>query len=397
MRWHKAKKYAGIRYREHATRRHANKPDRYYTIYFRIDGDLHEEGLGWASQGWTVEKANFQRSQLKEAHRTGQGAKTLREKRAHDKAKREAGRRSGLTFRELFTKHYFPEQTHKVSARREEALFRHWIEPVLGSRKLTDIVPLHIERVARNVTKAGLSPRTAAYCIAVTRQVFNFARRNKLFVGEIPTSGVRKPKVDNKRMRFLTHDEADRLLQSLAEKDSCVHDQALLSLHTGMRLGEIFNLTWQDVDLAQGMLTLRDTKNNQTRHAYLTHRVAEMLAQMHEDATCEWVFPDRNGNKARWLSKAFDRSIAEIGFNDDVTDPRYRVSFHTLRHTFASRLVQSGVDLYRVQKLLGHKTAVMTQRYAHLAAEDLRDAVRVMEKSLKKKRRDVVKVNRIGE
>ena len=97
------------------------------------------------------------------------------------------------------------------------------------------------------------------------------------------------------------------------------------------------------------------------------------------------IFVDRNGHKIRSISNAFDRAVKNLGFNDGVSDRRFRVTFHTLRHTYASWLVQKGVDLYTVKKLMGHSTLAMTERYSHLAQDNLRDAVKKLEGSLTKK------------
>ena len=79
------------------------------------------------------------------------------------------------------------------------------------------------------------------------------------------------------------------------------------------------------------------------------------------------VFKNRKGEKIKEISNAFSRTVNELGFNDDIEDKRYKVCFHTLRHTFASWLVEGGTDLYAVQKPMGHSTISMTERYAHLS------------------------------
>ena len=103
--------------------------------------------------------------------------------------------------------------------------------------------------------------------------------------------------------------------------------------------------------------------------------VKEMLKRRYEDSQMGYVFKSRNGGKIDDLSDTFQRVIDKIGFNDGVTDSRQRVVFHTLRHTYASWLVMNGVDLYTSQKLMGHKSNRMTQRYAYLAPGYLKKMV----------------------
>lgn len=103
--------------------------------------------------------------------------------------------------------------------------------------------------------------------------------------------------------------------------------------------------------------------------------VKAMLQRRYRDDQEGYIFKARNGGKITDLSDTFQRTVDKLGFNDGITDPRQKVVFHTLRHTYASWLVMKGVDLYTTQKLMGHKSNQMTQRYAHLAPGYLEKAV----------------------
>jgi integrase len=157
---------------------------------------------------------------------------------------------------------------------------------------------------------------------------------------------------------------------------------ALLSMHTGLRAGEIFSLTWADVDLEQGLLTLRDTKSGRTRYAYITEAVKRMLQSHPRGKLDDLVFPARGGTRRVQISHAFRQVVNALGLNDNVVDARYLVTFHTLRHTYASWLVMRGTPLYTVQRLLGHQTSAMTERYSHLAPDHLKEAVQGLENFL---------------
>lgn len=119
----------------------------------------------------------------------------------------------------------------------------------------------------------------------------------------------------------------------------------------------------------------------------MTQTVKDMLADIKPDQAGrdDLVFPGRGGVKIVQMSQTFKRQADKL-FNKGVDDPRQRVFFHTLRHTYASWLVTEGVDLYRVKELLGHKDLTMTQRYAHLAPDTLRNAVHVLEQALMPKK-----------
>lgn len=157
---------------------------------------------------------------------------------------------------------------------------------------------------------------------------------------------------------------------------------ALLSLHTGMRAGEVFSLTWGDVDIERGLLTSRDTKSGRTRHAYMTTAVKEMLRGRCGREHNELIFIARGGQRRQQVSQAFRRVVDALGFNRGVADSRQLVTFHTLRHTYASWLVMQGTPLYTVQRLLGHQTLAMTERYSHLAPNHMREAVKGLEEAM---------------
>ena len=108
----------------------------------------------------------------------------------------------------------------------------------------------------------------------------------------------------------------------------------------------------------------------------MTKAVKELFEKKTSGDNNELVFPARGGGKITEISNAFDRSLDALGLNEGVTDRRMKVVFHTLRHTYASWLVQSGENLYTVKELMGHSTLAITERYSHLAKGTLQDAVK---------------------
>ncbi len=97
-----------------------------------------------------------------------------------------------------------------------------------------------------------------------------------------------------------------------------------------------------------------------------------------------FIFTDSDGRKIKEVSDSFDRVVNRLGFNDGVTDPRQRVVFHSLRHTFASWLAIQGTPIFTIAKLMGHKSISMSERYSHLSPDHKRDAINGLEATLKK-------------
>ena len=384
-------RFPGVRYREHPTRKHGVQSDLYYTIRFQVDGKRYNEALGWASEGWSAKKAYLVLADLKENAKLGKGLTSLKEKRelaskakTEETERREKAERDNLTFGQFFLSTFFPkaiEDKRPTTWKTERAYFKHWISPVIGEKPFTQVGVIDLERIKRNMTRAGRAPKTVADCLGLVRHVFNEASRRGMYAGSNPVSLIKLPKQDNQRIRFLSWGEAARLLEALSTRSSQLHDISLLSLYCGLRAGEIFNLTWNDVDLGRGHLFIKDPKSGRNRYAYLTSKASDMLLNRFAGKynNNDYVFTARSRKKIAYVSNLFEKVVRELGFNEGVSDARQRVVFHTLRHTFASWLAEAGVDLYAISTLLGHRSIAMTQRYSHLGENSLRMAVARLE------------------
>jgi integrase len=370
--------FQGVRYRKHPTRKHGIRFDQYFSIRYQYNGKRVEEGLGWASD------AALTLAELKEAQKTGEGFTSLAEKRKARDVEAETKAISRMTFKTLFNNRYLPQALQDktpATCAREKSLFNLWLEPVLGKLPLSEVAPIHLERIKKDMKQAKKAPRSIQYALALVRQVFNFAARHGLFAGTNPVHKVRGLKLDNKRVRFLTREEAQALLDKLKEKSPEVWGMALLSLHCGLRAGEIYRLTSEAMDLDKGLLFIKG-KGNKSRYAYTTREVRDMLSNRPRTDPEGLVFPDRKGqlrSSTKGAPATFRRVVDELGLNNGLKDSRNKVVFHTLRHTYASWLVQQGEDLYVVKDRLGHSTLAMTERYSHLAPDSGRRTVEKIE------------------
>ncbi|MDD5524228.1 MAG: site-specific integrase [Smithella sp.] len=219
--------------------------------------------------------------------------------------------------------------------------------------------------------------------MATLRQIWNKARRGKIVSGDSPTRNVKIKKFDNRRQRFLSHTEAALLLAALKEKDETVYKMALLSLHTGMRASEIFKLTWGCVDTQRGIITILDAKSGKGRPAFMTEQIKNIFNEMKHGNNDDIVFLRKDKNPYTEIPTLFRDMVTDLKFNENVSDTRQRVCFHTLRHTMASWHAEGGTDLYILKELLGHGSITLTERYSHLSNGALQEATRNFGKKVK--------------
>jgi integrase len=404
-RWIKTE-FNGIRYREHPSRKHGVKPDRYYNLRFSVGGHMVDQSLGWASEGMTLQKAALVMADLKEELRLGKGSGRLADRQKAQRQVEEEARVAALererlatTYETFFREHYEPKLVYKkaATAEREIALHRLWIFPVIANRPVRDLAPLDLERIRHRMLKAGRAARTAHYAMAVIRMVINVAIKTGYFVGTNPVADVRRMKFDNRRTRFLSHEEADALLGELTKRSPTVHNMAVLALHAGFRLGELYNLRWSDIDVTHSLITVRDTKSGRTRSIPMSGRVRQLFISADGGDASRLVFPDKEGRQRKGnISNSFDRAVDALGFNEGITDRRQRVTFHTLRHTCASWLAMAGVELYTIKEILGHQTIQMTERYSHLCPSRLKAAVATMESAIQQRTAQIVSLRAEG-
>ena len=180
---------------------------------------------------------------------------------------------------------------------------------------------------------------------------------------------------DSTRTRFLSPDEARLILDLLQEMSPLWHDIVLLTLNTGMRLGEVVSLKGENVDPVNRIIILLKTKNGKKRVIPLNDDALAVCRKYCRRAN-EYLFesPVKKGMHVHKSSHFFIKALKKTTINQGYSD-RHRICFHSLRHTFASWLVQEGVRLEIVSDLLGHSSVVTSQRYAHLAPDAGRAAV----------------------
>lgn len=177
-------------------------------------------------------------------------------------------------------------------------------------------------------------------------------------------------KENNRRMRYLTEDEIDKLLEICINEHT--RDIVIATINTGMRRQEVVNLKWEQV--RDGFIYLEKTKTDEARQVPINDDLADLFKEIRgkNQLRSEYVFCDKSGVhvNGKRISKSFDRSIRKASIED--------FTFRDLRHTFASHFVMRGGSLKELQEILGHKTMNMTLRYAHLSQEHKKKAISLL-------------------
>lgn len=319
------------------------------------------------------------------------------------KAQEEAEKRRH-TFKTFIDNEYalWVKSQRKSAADTLQRLRTHFY-PEFGDSPLEDITVLQVEKWKAKRARDSIKIATTNRLIAALKAALSKAVEWNL-ISEHPLSKlqIRGGADGNKVVRYLTPEEETLLRVALDKREEQLRQgresgnrwrrergyeersslsevayanhlkpMVLISLNTGIRQGELFSLTWMDVDLDRAILTIHgdNAKSGKTRHIPLNQEVLEVLRHWKEQQSGDnaLIFPSRTGGKIDNIQKAWD-TVLEMA---DITGFRW----HDLRHTFASKLVMAGVDLNTVRELMGHSDIKMTLRYAHLAPEHKAAAV----------------------
>jgi integrase len=242
-----------------------------------------------------------------------------------------------------------------------------WWTNKFGAVKITDFGVAILREEARPLLMHKREPATVNRVMSCMRSAWNWGRDAGYVLNE--RAWPRRMMLREPRgiVRYLSDAELPRLLEA-AERDPMLRIAILVSLATGMRQGELLRLRWRDIDLANSMLTVQQTKNDEIKVVHLVPEAVAALKSLKDLAvvslTHPFVIHDRLTNKVKPLEKGtLEARWREIRKAAKL-ESRFR--WHDLRHTAASYLVQNGASLLEIQEVLGHKTAGMSARYAHL-------------------------------
>lgn len=374
--------FPNVRYREHETRRHGVRPDRYYSVRYRLKGRDREEGVGWSSEGMTAQRADEILASLRQAQREGGKAVTLGERRELAAQERERRAATGITLGALWETDYAPQARARLKAksyRREEQLFRLHIEPLMGSRVVRELDDRAVESLMDHMRATGQSPRSIEYGLGVFNRLWKLALRRGIVDAECPVKRVPRPKVVNTRLRCFTPEELRGVLETVQIRDGDAYDLCLFAALTGCRFSEAAALKWEHVDLIREAAMFAQTKNRDPREVFLAPPLVEMLERRGPGQTGEPVFSMGNGEPWRDIPYAFRASVEPL---NEGRGRRERLTFHSLRHSAATFAARRGVPVKDLQIMFGWRTPAMVFRYAKGSDDIQRRAARGLAQAL---------------
>ncbi len=380
----------GIRARKHPKRRHGARLDRYFTLRFSVNGRQLEEALGWASEGWTVERAQEKLGELRLAKRTGKGPMTLREQaetqrnserqQAEEAAARMLREKTVTDLWERYRRDVVAVSNKPRTASEKTRLWNRRIAPAIGSLKINDVseedagavvrAPLHLDnvgRVSRGKAEAGNVYR-------LLHHLFAKALAWKLRQRDLgnPLDNIDEPKV-GRRERLLTGGEIGTLLKALdsavakAKEKSQVLAVVKAALLTGARIGELLNLRWEDIRREEMELHLLDTKTGFSRRP-LSAQALAVLDSAEKMPGVPFVFRALNHPRRplpyHTVEKAFRRITTAAGLQN--------CTLHTLRHWVATMTANSVSNPRVGMAITGHKSHAAYMNYVHADKEQAR-------------------------
>jgi integrase len=350
-------KYPGIHYIE-STVGQTGEPERIFYIMYRKDGKLIEEKAGRQFQDdMTPARASGIRAQRMQGRE-----KTKEESRVADQTEKQA-KAERWTISRLWVEYKRMNPSVKAIGR-DENRFSCYLRKTLGEKEPINLAPMDVDRIRVGLQKT-LRPATVRNVLELLRRIINFGVKKQLCQGI--NFRMQMPVVHNIKTEDLSPDQLGKLLDEIAQElDIQAANLMRMALYSGMRRGELFKLQWTHVDFDREIINIIDPKGGPSQKIPLNQAARNVLEN--HPRIDEYVFPGPKGQRVD-TPQAVEKIKKRAGLPKDFRP------MHGLRHVYASMLASSGqVDMYTLQKLLTHKSPVMTQRYAHLRDDTMRKA-----------------------
>jgi integrase len=324
---------------------------------------LYQRGRIWYADFYV------QRRRVQESTGTGnrREAEKFYARRIAEIERGEYAKSTKVTISEFGQQYLEYAKANKRSWLRDEQIMKH-LNEFFGNTVLTEIGPLSIERYKLERMQA-VAPATVNREIGLLKHLFNLADDWGMYCGRNPVKRVKFLAENNLQFRSLTREEEARLIACCSPY---LQDLVTFAIHTGMRLGDILNLKWEEVNIGQDSIQFLVQKTQRMLELPLNDDASRVVRAWYGMRKTPYVFYNpETGDRFKDLWLGLRKACRKAGLNG--------VTWHTFRHTFASRLTHEGADLVTVKELLGHANITTTMRYAHTNRNAKKQAVRLLQ------------------
>ncbi len=357
--WITSKKFTGVRYKL------LENNDRSYQIRYKINGRLKEEVIGKKSEGITEQYCHQKRNEALNNSKFGDDAPIVKHKK-----------KNFITVQSLADTYINDTIDNKTNTKMLNKYNLH-IKDVFGNMDIHTIEQDDITKWRRSLSER-LAPKTANSLVELLSTIFNHSIKKGLKVVN-PCVGVKKPRVNNQREKYLDLEEIVQLKNAVSDNPT-LYAFVLLSLSTGGRRETIIHIKKQDINLKNGTISLIDFKNDGERYTgFIEQETLDFLQSLNWDTLKPYDYIVGLSNTplpAKTLSNQLAPILNHL-FNQGLekNDSKHRTVIHTLRHTFASHLAINGTPIFTIKKLMNHHDIEMTMRYAKLAPDSGKENV----------------------
>ncbi|MDY0321296.1 MAG: site-specific integrase [Arcobacteraceae bacterium] len=353
----KSKKYIGVYYTELL-----NKDKSFFITYKDLSGKKIWQKIGLYSEGIREDYCNAKRNEALNFVRNNELPPSIIKKK----------KKEIITF-DTIANQYFDARIHtRKDTEKERQRYINHLKSFIGHKDINDLTATDIEKI--KLSKIGkLADNYVNQLIFMVSTIIRDASKKGVFKNPNPAQNIDNIKVDNKRERYLTKNEIEKLIEKLQDYPELLLFTKL-SLNTGGRLNTILSIRKKDLNLEHNSVTLTDHKNVSTYTGYYNDELKTYLEDyvktLQPNDTLISSHQTTISNKMRQILN----ELFNIGLDGD--DRKNRVVIHTLRHTFASHLAIKGVPILTIQKLMNHKDIKMTLRYAKLAPDSGKEVIK---------------------
>lgn len=342
-------KFNGVYYSELKRSLHNGKPDKCFYIKFYENGKRYMRKVGTSSQGYTAQMvANLKAEKMNIV--------------------------TDYTFGQLYDNFMIWAKSNKKTWKCDENLYNNHVKEYLEKISANSITPQDITNILLKMKAKGkangsnYAPQSIKHILLLIKRIFNYNIRNEL-IKYNPAENIKIEKFDNTRISYLYDDEIARMFEYLDSGAEWENDIALIkfAFFTGLRKSELFNLTWENVDIDNKRIFLYDTKGGKNQAIIITDNAVQVLLDIKctcGDATL--VFPSKLGGKRNDVKLLWTRI-------KKAANIRPTIRFHDIRHTFGT-LATATIPVKVVQKMMTHKDIKTTLRYAHIQEKEMIEA-----------------------